>query len=323
MNALQEWKPNELVSMNKLGDRVQQAQSSVPVNREAGLPNAYIDPTQLIELSASDDPLEAATPISYMEGFPTANGLPIWERLENETIEYFEYFKAYRDNTYQSADPKYPTKKHYKTRSISKLSSYLDIEPKALYALAKMYHWKLRVAAFDAFQEQELEMRRQQQIEEMENHHQQTAKRVFDKCVEFFEQHPEEMTAKSAIEGFKIAAQLHRLSLGLPADKPADDPNNPNNPNSRNNSPTINIMQQIGAGGHSSTDINGSPAHNKEEDLSRLRKIASILQNSGALDTAQSKHKHQNQDPQQDPQQGPNQDQTIDVQAETKDAEED
>jgi hypothetical protein len=208
------WGAKEVAFMSQLAERVVQAQSVIPTckdPRNEGLPTALIDAPTLATFSVADDPLDAAIPINYLEGFPTIDGVPIWERLENESIDDYNLFKQYRDMPYNPLSG---------TRSIAKLAELTKVHPKALMALSKLRHWRVRCMAYDKFTEAERELRRRKEIEKLENKHAKAAEKLFDRALQFLEQNPEEINGKTVIELLELAVRLHRTSLGLPPDGP-------------------------------------------------------------------------------------------------------
>lgn len=256
----------------KLGDKVQQVQSTIPTN-DQGLPVAYIDAATLVGLSNTDDPLEAAVPLSYLEGYPALNGLPFWERLESEPLDEYELFKVYRDLPFDPTNPD-------GIRSITRVASRAAASkvsfssPSFLYALAKIYHWYSRARAFDIYHRLVLETRRQREIEIMENTHAKAAQKLFDIALDYFQRHTEELSGKTAVEVLKFASQLHRLSLGLFPDKPGTGTGTGNQ-----DLPSQTIQTVI----NMSSDQLDSVAVTQRSTESRLLQIVQILKQSGAL----------------------------------------
>jgi hypothetical protein len=91
------WSTTTLAAMKDLAQQVQELQNDIPQSNvsadQDSWPLAYIDPT----LVATGDIMGATIPLTYLEGYPTVDGVPFWERLENESSEYYKVFKEYRD----------------------------------------------------------------------------------------------------------------------------------------------------------------------------------------------------------------------------------
>jgi len=143
MNAVTKWKPSEIDSMLKLGKRVATLQEDIPC-RDGGIPLGYVDSVELAKLSASDDPSLAIVPISFLEGFPTVNGVPIWERLEGEPLDMYELFRCYLHLPATNG-----------RRAFAAVASRAGIDVRAVTAIASLWHWTVRAAAYDQFKEME------------------------------------------------------------------------------------------------------------------------------------------------------------------------
>ena len=119
-NALQlSWDAGKIEVQKKLSEFVQYFQINLPRNIQ-GIPLQLIDPTVILQATVGaettddvdEDALRAATTnIDFSEGFPTIGGLPIWERLDGELIDYYKLFKEYRE-----------MKLLYGSRSLARLS---------------------------------------------------------------------------------------------------------------------------------------------------------------------------------------------------------
>lgn len=260
MDSIVKWTPSYIKSTSKLATQVQRVQSDVPLNKD-NLPLAYVDPTELARLSATDDPSLAMVPLSYMEGFPTVNGVPFWERLENEDMEQYELFKAYRNLAATEG-----------RRSIAKIAKRANASPVAVAAVAGLWHWTARVRAYDLYKEAEREAIRAYEVKKMENKHSKAADRIFETCMEFIDKHKGELTPKSALDWLKTAVELKRLSMGLYKDKPDDA-----SEHGGGRGPTIHISQNISSGPNGSLST-------AEQDKSHMMEILAVLKQTGALD---------------------------------------
>lgn len=260
MDSVVKWKPSEIDSMLKLAKRVATLQEDIPCRE--GMPLGYIDSVELAKLSASDDPSQAIVPISFLEGFPTVNGVPIWERLDGEPLDMYDLFRAYLN--LPATDGK---------RTFSVIARRAGIDVRAVNAVALLWHWAARAAAYDQFKEQEREYIRRHEVRRMENKHAKAAEKIFDTCLQFIEKHHAELTTKTALEWFRMGVELHRLSLGLQKDRPegASD-------NDGGGGHVININQTVTPAGAS---IGGVAT--QEQEKGRIFEILSVLKQTGVL----------------------------------------
>jgi len=256
MDGIVEWKPSEIQSMSKLAKRVTMLQADIPT-RDSGLPLGYIDSIELVKLSSSDDPSLAIVPLSYMEGFPTVDGTPFWERLDNEPLDDYRLFKTYRNMVAANG-----------VRSIATIAQRAGTSTKAVEAIAKLWHWTLRARAYDLYKERERQAIRDYEIKQMENTHAKAADRIFEKCMNFLDKHHGELTPKSALDWLKLSVELKRLSLGLPKDKPEG-------AESGTHGTTININQHLSS--------NQPSIQTKDEEKTRMMEILAVLKQTGAL----------------------------------------
>lgn len=284
------WDQSKASLQTKLGELVQYFQVGINTNAD-GIPMSYIDPTQilphLMEVDVpddlGDDIVEAAkTPISFSDGFPTVEGIPFWERLEGEPIPYYNLFKEYREMKYVGMK----TENGLLTRSIAKLAESSGMAGRHLNALARVYHWQIRVKAYDAYKSLERGLARQRDIELMENKHAKVSNQLLDQAVDYLLEHPEQMSPKVAIDLYKIAMGAGRLALGLNPDKPGS------SLGSSGGGTHISITNQNAnaEGGVSQTNMDLSAVEKKtlenSQDPTHLQSILHVLNASGAFKTA-------------------------------------
>jgi len=290
--------------MQQTADKVRALQTVIPTNTD-NFPTAYIAADAIMSEfpNTSMDELEelvhrnqlptcAITPLSYQEGYATTpDGLPFWERLDGEKLQYFELFKAYRDMIYGSVvgtpggtggngnrlditDPRSITS----LRSMYIVAHRTSIARPVIKAISHLYHWPHRVRAFDQYRRLQLNRMRELEIEGMQNKHATAARRVFDKCLDFLEEHIEELNPKTALEWFRTSVELERLSLGL-------DPGRPDQGvgvGAAGNKPWVQINQQINQAAPGNGVDQGAGNGNQSREQ-RISEILSILQDAQAL----------------------------------------
>ena len=208
----------QLDILQNLGREIAQRQSEIQLTPN-NLPTAYIDPQAILEKITTatidtETKSKALIQIDYLDGMPIVNGLPFWERLDCEPLNYYRLFRTYRDEKLTDD-----------TRSFKKLEKDTNTQINYLYALSKIYHWQYRTLAFDIYQLQKIEKERNRQIEIMEGNHKKAAERIFEICITYLESIESSGVIATAspreIQGWAdLAIKLERLSLGLPGDKP-------------------------------------------------------------------------------------------------------
>lgn len=289
-NQMLVWDQSKASLQTKLGELVQYFQVGITTNAD-GIPMSYIDPTQilphLMEVDVPDDLDDeivesAKTPIDFSDGFPTVEGIPFWERLEGEPVPYYNLFKEYREMKYVGMK----TENGTLTRSIAKLSESSNMAGKHLNALARVYHWQVRVKAYDLYKSLERGLARQRDIELMENKHAKVSNQLLDQAVDYLLEHPEQMSPKVAIDLYKIAMSAGRLALGLNPDKPGS------SSGSGGGGTHISITNQNAnsEGNVSQTNMDLSAVEKKtlenSQNMDNVQSILHILNASGAFKTA-------------------------------------
>ena len=249
--------------------------------------NYYVDAqvilTYLMEITKTDeDPnvipdriLEQANvKIEYIDGIPAVYGLPLWERLDCEPLDFYNLFKIYREQktigiTKTDSDGSEGNVRYQ--RSFENLKETTGLARKALYAISNVYHWKMRASLYDSYRKNFIELENNRMISLMENKHQNAASKIFDKCVKYFEDIDEKklkaLPPKEILNWFAEVTKLERLSRGLPGDKIAVE--------KKGGGKTTNITNI-----DSKTVNLNAPARN---DNKYTQKIVDILQIAGAL----------------------------------------
>ena len=214
----------KLKLLQNLGDLVQNLQKNARLTNQ-NLPLTYIDPQVILE-EITDKQVQNVNEISqetinlalitidYLEGIPIISGLPFWERLDCEPLDYYKIFKFYRD--IKLTEP---------TRSFEKTAKSTNQKETILYALSKIYHWQQRVQSFDLYQLDVINKIRSKQVDQLENKHQKGAEKLFTMCLKYMENlDTTQLIAKVKPADIKdwmeLAVKLERLSLGLSPDKP-------------------------------------------------------------------------------------------------------
>ena len=178
--------------------------SLVPTDVEH-LPNAVAD----VERIPNAIMAQISVDLDFGEGFPTANGLPFWERLDGELLPYYTLFKIYRD-----------VLPLYGRRSIHEVARRQQVSVRTVRAISRLYHWPQRAAAFDAYRALEIELMRTKAIQDMQSKHSTAANKLFNVAVDYLESAAKDLDPKAAISLAELAVRLERLSYGMSPDKP-------------------------------------------------------------------------------------------------------
>lgn len=271
------WDSGKYNFQRKLGNFVQYFQVNLPVNK-FGIPSRIVNPLPIAEnmygCETTDDVPdkaveEALREVEYDGGVPLVDGLPIWERFEGEPVDYYKLFKEYREMRYNTG-----------SRAISRLAATHFVAGKYLSALSKVYHWQLRCRAYDIFREMEFERQRLFDARKLETKHKKATDKMLEQAMSYFENHPEQMDPKTALQMVQLAMKAGRLSVGLHPDKPVGESE------TQQTSIHINNITQTGDEGGERKEIGETGQHTSRKDMSYLQSIVHILESSGALDEA-------------------------------------
>jgi hypothetical protein len=272
-----------LVMLQNLGTTIKNLQQNIN-KTPMGLPESYIDPSIILEFVASnkDEPLtsqqisQATIDIDYIEGLPVINGLPFWERLDCEPLDYYNLFKLYRNQKEQSSDF---------TRSFENLISQANTNLTLGYiaAVAKIYHWRDRIKAYDQYRNLLVENEKENLTKIMNGRHQKTAEKMWTLCEQYLtdlaDNKDKLLTFKpSEFKALLIEARkLERLSLGLPGDRP---PQEKQSPTQNTEITNIKIENKTQVNTENKTQTINLP---QDEKVKYLQEIIDVLHNANAL----------------------------------------
>ncbi len=269
-------KESDISIVHKLAEHVYNLQLTLPKNKD-DLPTAYIDAqiiasSGLIEGSLTSDFVsKAVIKINYEEGIPLVSGLPFWERLDGELIDYYTIFKEYRNQKDKGF-----------LRSHKNIAEAYNLPINFIYSLSKVYHWTLRINAYDLYKKRELEFLRNKQITDMEGKHTKAAKEVFESTLQLYQDLIGDkdkkwfITPKNIHQMLEFAVKLERLSLGISPDKPL---------NEEENGRINNVIQNYNL---AKTDNKTMNVITNPQDL---EEIVKVLMETGALDSAIKKER--------------------------------
>lgn len=172
--------------------------------------------------------------LNYDEGFPAfQNGIPFWQRMDFEPQDAYNAFQRYLQmHLGTRGEEEEIGEAATGIRSIVALATDLHSNKDLLGKLDlytdhfHMYYWGLRAKAYDIFRV--AQHRKQQEIRaiETEDFHYITGRKLMHKVLDYMDSDEDFMdmlTPKTAIDLLKTAAQMERVSVGLPANGPAVD----------------------------------------------------------------------------------------------------
>lgn len=266
--SLTVWNASEAKMMSRLRSYVTQMQGQCPTD-PIGRPTVLVNPhailatgfTKPVEDLIDHPPIGAMMQVSYLEGLPTVDGLPIWEKLENEPIEYYQLFKRYR------------SMKDAKTqRAVYKLALESGMEARQLEILRQTYHWNVRVEAYDTYLAQEREVQLELRRQEIEGKHANTAEKLYKLSSQYIEEHPELLTPKLALQMLDMAIKLERTSVGAHPEgvRASQIPQGP----------SVTIQNNLQA---PQATANTLVTGNADEDKDRLMQVLNIMNKIGLI----------------------------------------
>lgn len=271
------WDSGKYNFQRKLGNFVQYFQVNLP-NNGNGIPLKLVNPVliadKMFDCETTDDfpdqALEdALMRVDYDEGIPTIEGLPIWERIDGELLDYYKLFKEYREMMHITG-----------SRAIAKLAANHNLEGKLLSVLSKVYHWQSRCKAYDLFKKMELAKRHALEVERMNAKHTGASNLLLEAGLKYLEDHPEQLNPKVALQMVEVAIKAGRLSVGL-SDRAAA---------GNSSAANINISNTTHTGTQGDLVITDTTTQvSSKEDIDHMQSIVHILDQSGALDRAKSK----------------------------------
>jgi hypothetical protein len=281
----------------KLGQFVQELQRKIPQNNGyySCLVNPSVIATRIPDWDTVADISEetfkkAQFPLETYSGVVTIYGIPIWERLQGERIDFYNIFKIYRDMRYGLLDS---GEYMLLNRTIAGLAQMLNVTGNYLSFLAKVYNWTIRCAYYDKYMELEIVKRRTQEIQLLQNDHLKVAHKLVEDASAYLKANMKMLKPSEAISMLELGMKYSRISLGLCGDKPGT-------PASAGNAPTLAIfnnttnnsaeqMLNVNAAG-ASTPVYGSDVERQlQENMTNEQNVLSVLhvlQASGALNIA-------------------------------------
>lgn len=283
--------------LKRLAFIVAQLQGKLTINNKA---TAIVNPTLIAEQvpyiedvnDLTDDIIERSTNrIDILDNTPVIAGLPVWDRLDGERIDFYNVFKLYRDSRYLMLD----TGEYvFQSRTMAGLARKLNLPGALLSYLSKLYAWTTRCSYYDEYMEEQMRKRRAIEVQLLQADHYKTANRLMKKALEYLENHDGMLKPKEAIEMLELGLKYSRISLGLQGDKPgtavaAGNQTTLSIYNSTTNNKAdnmLNVNAQVGSNNQSGLSNVELQLQQDMKDEKNLLAILHVLQASGAMGTA-------------------------------------
>lgn len=274
----------ELLRISKLIAQVQASFES------SGVPSRIVNPAVIADIyptvqtvdDFSDQLLEASSvPVEILDGYACVNGIPIWERLGSERIDFYNVFKLYRDSRYRLLeDGTYIIT----NRTLAGLARELKLPAGLLAYISKIHCWSTRIRCYDMYMEALIQRQKAIEVAQVQCDHQRISKKLYDKAEKYLEKNFDALQPKDVVDILELAFKYSRVSVGLLGDKPGSTSGAQTNysfVSTTNNN--ADKMIQV-----NTPDL--SPAMSKlQEDMKQednLLSIIHVLQASGAMKTA-------------------------------------
>lgn len=219
----------------------------------------------------------AYTPLCYVEGYPTYNGMPFWSQLPFEPPEAYAAFQAYLSQGKQGA------RQLYLVPDSENLP--YEVSDEDVHEWFDLFYWASRSRAHDMFKAAHRRREREMRVMDSEDSHFLMAERLLNIATAYLDEQEEElielMSPKDLLEFVKTASQLQRVSLGLPGNGPAS-----KEPQSSTGvAPMEIIMRQVAQESHIGDSSDDSEQQNRSE--ANKQKLQQVLRNPEALKNAQ------------------------------------
>ena len=263
--------------------------------KSAGRIFGLVNPSVVAELmpvlesvnDLSDSMRDRATlPLEYMDNIAAIQGIPAWDILPGERVDFHNVFKLYRDSRYFLLDT---GDYAISNRTIAGLAKQLGVPGSILTYISKLYSWQDRCALYDSYMESEMQKRKAQQEVMIRNEHLKMTQQLASKAWDKLTRQINNLGPKELIQVLELGIKYSRISAGMLPDKPGDVVATSSEgfmlialPN------TADQMMNINAG--STPEKAGSAVERQlaedMKDENNLLSILHVLQASGAMKTA-------------------------------------
>lgn len=237
----------------------------------------------------SDSMKERATfSLEYMDQIAMLEGIPVWDLLPGERMDFYNVFKLYRDSRYFLLD----TGEYViNNRTIAGLSKQLGVSGSILTYISKLYSWQDRCILYDVYMTSEMQKRKAQQEVMLCNEHLKMTHQLASKAWDRLTKQINNLNPKELLQALELGIKYSRISAGMLSDKPDNTiPTKQTTLSIYNNTTNNSAEQMMNIHADNSSEKIGSIVERKlaedMKDENNLLSILHVLQASGAMKTA-------------------------------------
>ena len=171
----------------------------------------YIPYIEIVDDLRDDQITECFHAFQEVDGYPTVQGIPLWERQEWERIEYYNLFKLYRDMRYAFYNE---SDALLVNRSMNVLAKAVRVSPSLVSYLSVVYNWRIRVTMYDAWmslmQQRRISIKRSMMLDR----HTKISQALVQKAYSCLSKQADKLAPKEALEMLKLglAYEIGRAS---------------------------------------------------------------------------------------------------------------
>ena len=264
--------------------------------KSAGRIFGLVNPSVVAELmpvlesvnDLSDSMRDRATlPLEYMDNIAVIQGIPAWDILPGERVDFHNVFKLYRDSRYFLLDT---GDYAISNRTIAGLAKQLGVSGSILTYISKLYSWQDRCALYDSYMESEMQKRKAQQEVMIRNEHLKMTQQLTSKAWDKLTKQINNLGPKELIQVLELGIKYSRISAGMLPDKPGETVTSKQTNLSIYNNTTNNTADQMMNINTITPSKTGSAVEQQlaedMKDENNLLSILHVLQASGAMKTA-------------------------------------
>lgn len=282
--------------LRRLASVVAQLQATFELG---GSITAIVDPALIAQELPYVDGLEDFTDdmkarstmnVEFMDATPTIQGIPVWDRISGERMDFYNVFKLYRDSRYFLID-----NGDYVivNRTIAGLARQLNIPGQVLTYISKLYSWSARCKLYDGFMEMEMQKRRFQREVLLQSDQLKMSSALCQKAFDYLNKNFANLNPKEALQALELGLKYSRISSGLLPDKPGNAVagNQTNlsiyNATTHNNADQLlNVNANMGPTGQGVGSAVERQLHEDMKKEDNILSVLHVLQASGAMKSA-------------------------------------
>lgn len=227
--------------------------------------------------------------IQYLDSTPTIQGVPVWDRLPGERLEFYQLFKLYRDSRYYLVDN---GDYLFVNRTLAGLARKLGVPGATLTYISNLYSWKTRCKLYDEYMELEAQKRAAQRISLVQSDQMQIAKQLCDKAMTYLNTNFKNLAPKDVLSALELGLKISRINAGLLPDKPGTSSSSVRGPqlaiyntSTTNNADQMMNIQNVGGDSLGKSDVERQLQRDMKSN-DTLLSVMHVLQTSGALSAA-------------------------------------